>query len=91
MRVSGCLAFQIYAQCWRCASCLHNGRLQCRVRFAQIFLSSKSPDRLGGPPSLLLSGYFGLTSQGYEANHKLPCNAEVENEWSCPLLPYIPS
>jgi hypothetical protein len=58
------------------------------------FSPPKRPDRLWGPPSLLLKGYWGsfpeVTWSVREVNHSPPSSAEVKNEWrytSAP--PYI--
>jgi len=50
--------------------------------------SPKVPDRLWGPPSPVLNCYHisspGLKRPAREANHSIPCSAEVTNEWSYP-------
>jgi hypothetical protein len=50
-----------------------------------IFSSSRRPDRLWGPPSLLSNGYrgpfAGVKRPGCEAYHSPPANAEVTKIW----------
>jgi hypothetical protein len=53
----------------------------------KIFFSSpKRPDRLWGPPSLLLNwcrSYFSEVKQPErKVNHSTPSSAEVKNEWN---------
>jgi hypothetical protein len=47
----------------------------------------KRPDWLGGPPSLLFSGYWcsylRVQRPGREINDSSPSATEVKNEWSC--------
>jgi hypothetical protein len=56
-----------------------------------MFLFSKSPHRLWGPPSLLFNryrGYFpGVKRSGCELHHPPPSSAEAKNEWSCTSTP----
>ena len=58
----------------------------------KICLSSKCPDLVLGPASLLFSGfwgsYLGVKQPGPEVNH-LPSRAEVKNEWSYDCVPHI--
>ena len=52
----------------------------------KFFQLSKSPDRLFGPPRLLLSGYRTSDAEGrrqdHKVNHPPPSSGEVQNEWS---------
>jgi hypothetical protein len=58
-----------------------------RVSIGARFLSSsRRPDRLWGPPSLLPNGYgmrsfAGGKAAGREADHSPPTSAEVKNTW----------
>jgi hypothetical protein len=62
-----------------------------------IVFSSRRPDRLWGPRSLLFSGYRGdvspgLKRQGREADHLPPTSAEVKKLWiytSTPLYAFM--
>jgi hypothetical protein len=52
------------------------------VRGKRFFFSSRHPDQLWGPSSLLASGYWGLSlgvKPGCEADHSPPSSAEVKN------------
>ena len=57
------------------------------------FYSPKRPDRLWGPPSLLLNGYrvsFPRVKWPLrEVNHSPPSSAEVKNKWSYTSTPPI--
>jgi hypothetical protein len=53
---------------------------------SRIFSSSRLPDHIWGPPSLLSNGYRGALSpaikrSGREADHSPPASAEVKNMW----------
>jgi len=37
----------------------------------------------------LLSYVLGALTLGCEADHSLPCSAEVKNVWNCTSIPYI--
>jgi hypothetical protein len=51
-----------------------------------VLVYVKRPDWLGGPPSLLFSGYgcssSGVQRPGNEINDSPPSVTEVKNEWS---------
>ena len=53
----------------------------------RFFSSPKRPDRLWGPPSLIFSGYRGISSgvkrPECDVDHSPPSSAEVKNEWRC--------
>jgi hypothetical protein len=68
-----------------------------RPRRGSEFLSSPPcPDRLWGPPSLLINGYLGsfpgeVNRPGREADHSPPSSAVVRMRGAIPPLPYTPS
>jgi hypothetical protein len=56
------------------------------------FFSSPRPDRLSGPPSLLIQWIPGALSLGQngwggEADHSPPSSAKVKNAWSYTFTP----
>ena len=62
----------------------------------RFFSSSKRPDRLWGPPNLLLNQYRGFflmaKRQEREDNYSHPPSAEVEYEWGyTSTSPHMPS
>jgi hypothetical protein len=58
-----------------------------------FFSSTKHPDRLRGPPSLISNGYqgcfpLGVKWMGREADRSPPASAKVKNSGSVPSLPH---
>jgi hypothetical protein len=71
---------------------LRDGRSEFDSRQGQgLFFSSPSrPDRLWGPPMVLMALSLGVKRPGREVDHSPPCNAEVKNSWSyTPIPPYV--
>ena len=59
----------------------------------KMLFSPKGPDRLWGPPSLLLNGHWGsllgVKRSEREVDHTSPPSAEVKNEWRYTSTPPI--
>jgi hypothetical protein len=57
------------------------------VRGKRLSLLQNCPDRLWGPPSLVLSGYQGVKRLMPKVHRSPPSFAEVKNEWTCTSTP----
>jgi hypothetical protein len=61
--------------------------VRLQAEFRNLFVQ-QCPDRLWGPPSLLIRGCWGLSN--YEADHLPTSSADVKNEWFyTPTPPYV--